>query len=235
MTRIGIVEDDLNEMADLEGKVESYFDSRKIPCSIHTFDKPLEFMDKFVQGDYDILFFDIEMPCCNGIELARSIRERDKDVFLIFCTRMSNMALDGYSVRAYDFLVKPVKKECIDRLLDELVSMTKPKEETITIKMGNDVTKKLKIGDIVHVEVASHLLLIELYPNEILELWMPLSKIESLLPTTNFMRISNSALINFDYVEEIRRDEIIVNGKPMKLSRSKRKEFFNRFSEYIGR
>ena len=58
---------------------------------------------------FDIIYLDIQMPEINGIEVARKIRQRDKDVILIFLTNYfapENIA-EGYTVDAHGFLKKP--------------------------------------------------------------------------------------------------------------------------------
>jgi hypothetical protein len=49
------------------------------------------------------------MPQMSGMELAEKIRETDQDVILIFCTNLQQFALNGYSVGALGFIVKPIQ------------------------------------------------------------------------------------------------------------------------------
>lgn len=234
MIKIGIVEDEIEEIRNLKEKLDTYFSQKDLAYGVSSYEKPLEFIDQF-SNQFDIIFLDIEMPYCNGIDVAKSIREKDKNVILIFSTRMVSKALEGYSVKAYDFIVKPVVQERLDKLMDELTyKLSANKKETITVKMNNNVTKVLDTDEIVHIEIVSHLLLIELYQGDTLELWMPLSEIEKILPISSFIRISNSVIINMNYVEEIRGDTLMVKGRPLKVSRSKKKEFLDKFSRFVG-
>lgn len=234
MIKIGIVEDEIEEIRNLKEKLDTYFSQKDLAYGVSSYEKPLEFIDQF-SNQFDIIFLDIEMPYCNGIDVAKSIREKDKNVILIFSTRMVSKALEGYSVKAYDFIVKPVVQERLDKLMDELTyKLSANKKETITVKLNNNVTKVLDTDEIVHIEIASHLLLIELYQGDTLELWMPLSEIEKILPISSFIRISNSVIINMNYVEEIRGDALMVKGRTLKVSRSKKKEFLDKFSRFVG-
>lgn len=234
MIKIGIVEDEIEEIRNLKEKLDTYFSQKDLAYGVSSYEKPLEFIDQF-SNQFDIIFLDIEMPYCNGIDVAKSIREKDKNVILIFSTRMVSKALEGYSVKAYDFIVKPVVQERLDKLMDELTyKLSANKKETITVKMNNNVTKVLDTDEIVHIEIVSHLLLIELYQGDTLELWMPLSEIEKILPISSFIRISNSVIINMNYVEEIRGDALMVKGRTLKVSRSKKKEFLDKFSRFVG-
>jgi two-component system, LytTR family, response regulator len=53
----------------------------------------------------DLLFCDIQMPGLNGMELSRMLPERTR---IIFTTAFSNYALEGFKVRALDYLLKPI-------------------------------------------------------------------------------------------------------------------------------
>ena len=57
---------------------------------------------------FDIIFLDIDMDAVNGMETAKRIREVDDMTAIIFVTRMARYALQGYSVAALDFILKPV-------------------------------------------------------------------------------------------------------------------------------
>ena len=53
----------------------------------------------------DLLFCDIQMPGLDGMELSRMLPERTR---IIFTTAFSNYALEGFKVRALDYLLKPI-------------------------------------------------------------------------------------------------------------------------------
>ena len=53
----------------------------------------------------DLLFCDIQMPGLNGMELSRMLPERTR---IIFTTAFSDYALEGFKVRALDYLLKPI-------------------------------------------------------------------------------------------------------------------------------
>ena len=64
---------------------------------------------EFLRGhDTDLLFCDIQMPGLNGMELSRMLPERTR---IIFTTAFSDYAVEGFRVRALDYLLKPVSYE----------------------------------------------------------------------------------------------------------------------------
>ena len=53
---------------------------------VHTFNYPLEALQNFTAGSYDLLLLDMLMPKMNGFELYRKIRMIDDKVKICFLT-----------------------------------------------------------------------------------------------------------------------------------------------------
>lgn len=59
----------------------------------------------------DLIFLDINMPEISGISFAKSI---NKDIKIIFTTAYRDYAVEGFELKAVDYLLKPI---AFDRLL----------------------------------------------------------------------------------------------------------------------
>lgn len=68
----------------------------------------------------DIVFLDIEMPGLNGIEVAESLIKKSLKTKVIFVTAYSDYAMEAFSVYASGYLLKPVRKERLEKLLEHL-------------------------------------------------------------------------------------------------------------------
>ena len=77
----------------------------------------------------DLVLLDINMPELNGFEVAARIREADKHVLLFFLSDRSDKAdrLQGFSLRANDYLAKPVDP---DRMAEKILYWTRQQAET---------------------------------------------------------------------------------------------------------
>lgn len=58
------------------------------------------------------------MKFMNGMEAARQIRRWDQRVALIFLTASREFAVEGYSVGASGYLLKPVEQETFEEALN---------------------------------------------------------------------------------------------------------------------
>ena len=75
----------------------------------------MEGFEKFKKDDYDLCILDVMMPYKDGFTLAKEIREKNKEVPIIFLTAkaMKEDVLKGYKVGADDYLNKPFDSEVL--------------------------------------------------------------------------------------------------------------------------
>jgi DNA-binding LytR/AlgR family response regulator len=64
----------------------------------------------------DVCFLDIIMPEMNGIELAEKLRVNNFKGEIVFLTTSNNFAQQSYSVKAFDYLIKPITCENLKNL-----------------------------------------------------------------------------------------------------------------------
>ena len=108
MIRIGIVDDEKQERDQLKQALARFGAENGTELNVQEFDCAEVYLAA-QDRDFDILYLDIDMPQMSGMELAEKIRETDQDVILIFCTNLQQFALNGYSVGALGFIVKPIQ------------------------------------------------------------------------------------------------------------------------------
>lgn len=60
---------------------------------------------------YDLIYLDIEMPEIDGINLARKIRENNRNVIIIYISAHENYCADLFPVFPFRFLKKPIDED----------------------------------------------------------------------------------------------------------------------------
>lgn len=75
----------------------------------------MEGFEKFKKGNFDLCILDVMMPYKDGYTLAKEIREKNKEVPIVFLTAksMKEDVLKGYKVGADDYLNKPFDSEVL--------------------------------------------------------------------------------------------------------------------------
>ncbi len=75
----------------------------------------MEGFEKFKKESFDLCILDVMMPYKDGYTLAKEIREKNKEIPIIFLTAksMKEDVLKGYKVGADDYLNKPFDSEVL--------------------------------------------------------------------------------------------------------------------------
>ena len=111
----------------------------------------MEGFEKFKKETYDLCILDVMMPYKDGYTLAKEIREKNKEVPIIFLTAksMKEDVLKGYKVGADDYLNKPFDSEVllmkIKAIIQRKSSENKNDVSKFEFKIGNfDLNSKLR-------------------------------------------------------------------------------------------
>ncbi|MBS4041909.1 MAG: response regulator transcription factor [Flavobacterium sp.] len=102
----------------------------------------MEGFEKFKKDNFDLCILDVMMPYKDGFTLAKEIREKNKEVPLIFLTAktMKEDILKGYKVGADDYLNKPFDSEVllmkIKTILARKASETKVEDNRFEFTIG---------------------------------------------------------------------------------------------------
>jgi DNA-binding LytR/AlgR family response regulator len=66
---------------------------------------------------FDVAFLDVRMPGLDGLELARILQQLASRPEVVFVTAHEAHAVEAFEIRAVDYLLKPVRRERIERAL----------------------------------------------------------------------------------------------------------------------
>lgn len=110
--RIAVVEDNMENRAQLLQDLHQYLEKTAIRATIDTFEKGRDFLETMRMKTFDMVFLDVFLePEVSGMDVAYRIREKDQDCKIVFTTVSESFAVESYQVRAFDYLVKPYQYE----------------------------------------------------------------------------------------------------------------------------
>lgn len=160
---------------------------------------------------FSLVFLDIYMnKKATGINIAKELRKKGSNIDIVFTTSSKDHALEGFEVNAMHYLIKPVEKGQLEKIINSHLDKINQESPYIPIVFENSVNK-VYIKDILYIELQGKICYLHLY-DKVLPSHLSIKEFSTLLPTTNFIHCHHSFIANLDYVEDIDTDFIMKNG-----------------------
>ena len=189
----------------------------------------IEAFQEISKHDIDLVFLDINMPEISGISFAKSI---NKNIKVIFTTAYRDYAVEGFELRAVDYLLKPISFERFSKAISAYLDMQIPLNEVKPIEsISNDfifvrsdrVMVKIDFKSIIYIESYSDYIKIHT-TEKVIVTRETISAIEGKLPKNQFLRIHRSFIISIEKIESFTNDHVVINKQSIPISRSYKKE-----------
>ncbi|WP_024620668.1 LytR/AlgR family response regulator transcription factor [Metaclostridioides mangenotii] len=231
MIKIAICEDEKYQQVLLKAHIEQIFKELSVKYSLDVFNSGEELLENY-HKDIDIVFLDIQLNEINGMDTARKIRISDNKVEILFITSLIEYALEGYEVRAYRYLIKPVKYDDLKEYIINCIKEVDIKNKYIMIK-EQGCRIKIDINEITYIEVQKENLTIHTL-NQIYKIKGTISNIEKEINCSRFCRCHKSFLVNLEHVKSIKQyASILENSEEVPVSRYRFKETKDKFFDLI--
>lgn len=234
MIKIVICEDEKQQQKLLKEYLDKIFYDLSLEYELNIFSSGEELFNNYPEN-IDIFLLDIQMDKINGMDVAKKIREiDDKKVEIIFTTSLIEYVQEGYEVRAYRYLMKPIKCDDLKKHINSCVKEINEKRENYIIINNKNDTCKINIPDITYIEIQKKNMTIHT-ENKEYTVKFSMEKIEKELSNYNFFRCHRSFLVNISFIENIKQYvAILENKEEVPISRYKFKEAKSKFLSYIG-
>ena len=218
--KIAVCDDDSQELERISALIDTYKRESKVPLTYKTFRSATELISSMGSSDYDILLLDILMPGINGMQAAHEIRAFDAGVKIAFLTSSPEFAVESYSVKAYDYILKPVSKDKLFSILDAVIAEELKPLEGLTVKTQSGITRIL-FSRLAFVEIMNKKLYFHLADGSVREVSASLASFEEdLLARAEFVKVHRSYIVNLWQVGELGSKELITHaGKTVPISR----------------
>ncbi len=230
MFNIAILEDDRQDANKLRGCLDRYALVHGLKFKITVFSDTLQLINSY-KSNYDILFADIEMPVMSGMEAARAIRRVDRNVTIVFVTNMAQYAIEGYSVEAFDYLLKPIGDASFELKLKRILAHAQSNiGEKITIRAEGE-TVSLQTKEILYLEVNGHYIDWHTFEKTYRALGALKSAI-TMLPKS-FCAISRWYIVNMQHIRSVWGEDVTIETETLRIGRSYKQEFLQRYADYM--
>ena len=236
MLKIAICDDNIDELSNVVNLINLYRVSRNFSCEYTAFSNGFDLISVLEKGkQFDIYCLDIIMPGFMGIDVAKEIRSFDKTAPILFFTSSPEFALESYSVKAINYVLKPISKEKLFFTFDEMLEQLKlEKVEDAIIVKSTDGIQKILISSLVFAEVVGRNVLYHLNSGKIIECIESFSSAcDKLMKYSCFLKTHRSYIANMQYIDTIETSQLILQtSSTVPIAQGKTKEIKQKYLNY---
>lgn len=230
---VGICDDEAIMRMQLATMLARYGDEHGVQIAVKQYCSGEELV-AHLDDKTQVLFLDIGLAGITGIEAARKLADQRPDILIVFVTSMAQYALEGYSVHAFGFLMKPVRYQDVSNILDEALDKLNAAGNKRLVVRCDGRSAVIEVQDIRYVESFAHKMKIVL-PDGNLQAGASMSWFEGKLANCGFYRVHRCYLANMRHITEIRDGRIwLDNGDDIPLSKQRSQDFMATFGDFIA-
>ena len=213
-------------------------------CGLVEEQKPESRIEAYATGEeliasgirFDIVFLDIQMEGMNGIEAARSLREKNanlgvEDTVLVFITGIKEYVFDALDLYAFQYLLKPIDEDKFAEVLERAVrEAARKKERRVLFIKSRNLT--LDQSEILYIE--SRAKKVEIHTvRQTIEIYAAMDELEGQLGD-GFYRCHRAYIVNMDCITEYDSESItLTNGDRVYLTKKKYGEFVKAYMWHL--
>ena len=232
--RIAIVDDSPTDSTLLLKLLNMYMEPYDFSPEFFTFSCGEAFLETVEPDVYDLCFLDIFMDEMNGVEVADRLRKIDPDCFVIFLTGSPDYFADGFRLRAWRYLLKPITMSQLTEALPECIEQVQLSTRRLSVSIGRQEIS-IPFSKIRYVTTANRNIEIHGMDTTVTigkqftfqELTTPLLK------DYRFLLIGKGLVVNLAYVEKVEGNNLwMKNGESLPISRSRLSEVSEGFFRF---
>lgn len=168
--------------------------------------------------DCDLLLLDIHMKEMEGMETAAYLRMHEVDVDIIFVTVSQSHVFEGYTYKAFAYLLKPLSVEILRRELNRYLDEKEKCSEFLNISIRGK-SYRLPLDKILYFESVVRKIIIHSWDGSTVEYYGKMNDLEQMLSQKGFIRCHQSYMVNDRFVSSVTRTEIRIHNATLPVSR----------------
>ncbi|WP_370048472.1 response regulator [Lysinibacillus sp. RC79] len=128
-----IMDDEPLALINMEKKLKE-FNSIEV---IKSFTTAKDLLAEGPNLDFQVAFLDVEMPGMNGLEIARLLKEWNKNIFIVFVTAYRDYAVQAFEIHSIDYLLKPISKARLETTINRIQELLHLENKSTPIQIRN--------------------------------------------------------------------------------------------------
>ena len=215
---IAILEDNKSDYENLTSLLNEWGHTTNTQLNYTWFNNE-DILKSFYNNKIDILFSDIDLSETsknNGLAICKELREKGFDEEIIFLTAYKEYVFQGYNVRAFNYIVKPISIASVNNCMNKY----------LTLQLGNyyviqdrAAITRVRYKDIIYIQKKSHDVAIYT-TNGIFYERISLNEIQNKLPP-HFVLCHKSYIVNMSHILSLNGNKLyLTNDNTVTVGRS---------------
>ena len=226
MIQILLCDDEKEALCFLSSLIEKYYSDYH--CQIQAFTNASEAIK--ASNMCDICILDIDLPELNGIELAEQIKEKNKDMLILFYSCKDHLVFDSFKVHPFDFIRKSEPESDIIQKLHKAIHHAAQNKAHYIFTKGTE-TIILPYREILYFYKSLNDLNICTIHKE----YIHRRPLKTLDYPQYFHKVSASLVVNFKYVKSFDDTQIFMtNNQYFRIGKQKMRDFKKHYFSYIS-
>lgn len=229
MFQIAICDDDKVFCTQFQDCLDTVIAELNIQCNVSIWydgQKLQQYLEN--KNRMDLIFLDIELVESDGISIGKFIRENllDFQLQLAYISHESAYAMQLFETEPMDFLVKPINKEQVKKVLLRFLKQRTGAGKIFTFReeYGN---AQISYDSIMYFQSMNHKVILHTGEGQ-REFYGKLSDVERMAPDY-FIRIHKSYLVNEAFISRFHYDKVTLrNEQKLTISKSYRNAVHDR-------
>lgn len=215
--KIILCDDDPVFLKTLRSEVERTFSRLNMKATICAFNSPTDILlEQLAVCDMAFLDIDFESEDCNGIDIARTLRQVNSHALIFFVTNYIDYAPAGYEVQAFRYILKRDMGEVLERYILQAMEQLADAQEYLRLRDSDHIID-IPLDQIIYLEVMDHS--VSIHAGEQYTLGATLTSLENQLEPHGFLRIHKSYLVNMAHIRKFRsRECLLADGTAIAVS-----------------
>lgn len=215
--RAAVCDDNAKDIEFVSGLAAQWAGERGIEMECRAFPSAEAFLFCYAEDkNFDLLLLDVEMPGTDGVTLAKTIRQENEAVQIVFITGYSDYIAEGYDVAALHYLMKPVNAEKLFAVLDRALEKHRRNARCLNLELSGEMVR-LPLYEVRYLDV--HQNYVTVHARQDYTVKRTLAEFEAQLDE-QFFRVGRGMILNLKQIRRVTKKEVfLADGTVLPLPR----------------
>ena len=232
-----ICDDDVTFAEKVRSAAVPFFEANNVPVQCMVCASAEEAQALPGLENCQLAFLDVDLVTASGIELGRTLKQKNPKVLLVYISAYLEFAPQGYTVSAFRYILKGDIQRMLPVCLEDVYQELFGARRVLEVEFNRE-TKQVPYDDIFSLESEGRRVLVfGEEPHKLLCVYYgKLSELPGDLFENGFVRIGRSAVVNMKYIQKIAGYKVRMrNGAELSVSRASYAEVRRLYLEWKGR